>query len=123
MKNAYKSILELIGAGRYLSALTAVLPEENALYAGTVGLDGRPQVRRFSFAFEKGGALYFLMLKSERMYAELSKTPYLQICRYDAQADVLTRLSGKAVFTEDSAVIEGRPRRSSRTLRRERPAG
>ena len=88
--------------GTTLSFLRTFSP----LYAGTVGLDGRPQVRPADFAFEKEGAFYFLTLKSSRFYAELSKTPYLQLCNCDLEAGTVFRLSGKACFTEDEAIIE-----------------
>lgn len=70
-------------------------------------------MRPAAFAFEQDGALYFAALKSSRMYAELSKTPWAQFCVLDAERGVSLRLSGKAVFTEDEAVTaraaEARP--------------
>ena len=90
----------------YAGKAALCLKSGPALYAGTAGLDGRPQVRPAAFAFEQGGALYFLTLKSCRMYAELSKTPYVQFCMIDAESQLTFRLSGKVCFTEDVDLIE-----------------
>ncbi|MBR6428784.1 MAG: pyridoxamine 5'-phosphate oxidase family protein [Clostridia bacterium] len=102
----------LLGGKRYASAAELLL-KSGTVFAATVGLDGRPQVRPAAFAFEQDGALYFAALKSSRMYAELSKTPWAQFCVLDAERGVSFRLSGKAVFTEDEAVTaraaEARP--------------
>lgn len=95
----------LLGGKRYASAAELLL-KSGTVFAATVGLDGRPQVRPAAFAFEQDGALYFLTLKSSRMYAELSKTPWVQFGVFNAERAVSFRLSGKAVFTEDAAVIE-----------------
>jgi uncharacterized pyridoxamine 5'-phosphate oxidase family protein len=83
-----------------------ILNRFSPLYAGTVGLDGKPQVRPISFAGEANGALYFLTAKNCRMYAELSKTPYIGLCAYDSETETTFRLSGKVSFTEDEDVIE-----------------
>ena len=69
---------DLIEKKEYVNAAAAVLYDSSAVFAATVGLDGRPQVRRALFAFEQDGAFYFITRKSSRMYAELSKTPYVQ---------------------------------------------
>ncbi len=73
-------------------------------YAATVGLDGRPQVRPVSYLFSQNDALYFMTVKSSRMYAELSKTPYIQLCM--KESETVFRLSGKVCFTEESDIIE-----------------
>lgn len=54
-----------------LSAITELLERSAPVYAATVGLDGRPQLRPVCFLFEQDGALYF-----RRLYAELCKSPY-----------------------------------------------
>ncbi len=80
--------------------------ESCSAYAGTVGLDGRPQVRPASFLFAQNDALYFMTVKSSRMYAELCKTPYIQLCMEGRETQSVFRLSGKVCFTEDSEIIE-----------------
>ena len=89
-----------------LGTAVQILNRFSPLYAGTVGLDGKPQVRPVSFAGEADGALYFLTAKNCRMYAELSKTPYIGLCAFDAESETVFRLSGKVSFTEDDDVIE-----------------
>lgn len=90
------------GFGTAAKLLSGLAP----LFAATVGLDGRPQVRPVDFAFSRDGALYFLTMKCLRFYAELSKTPYIQVCAYDAETGTSLRLSGKVCFTEDAEVID-----------------
>ncbi len=82
-----------------------ILSGDHPLFAATVGLDGRPQIRTAAFAYEENGGLYFVTLKSGRMYAELSKTPYIQVCACEPETRTIFRLSGKVCFTEDPAVI------------------
>ncbi len=104
MDNA--TIKKLLDKKDYTGTTAAILKDAQSVYAATVGLDNRPQVRPAWFAYERGGALYFLTLKSSRMYAELSKTPYVQFCVPGGEAFETFRLSGKAVFTEDEALTE-----------------
>ncbi len=86
---------------------TAVRILESAdVYAATVGLDGRPQARPVSYLFTQNDALYFMTVKSSRMYAELSKTPYIQLCMKESETQSVFRLSGKVCFTEESEIIE-----------------
>lgn len=97
-----------------LPAIAELLAQAAPLYAGTVGLDGRPQLRPVCFLFQQDGALYFLTAKSRRLYAELCKTPCVQISAFDPQTETFLRISGKVCFTEDEALlrrgIEERPR-------------
>ena len=97
---------DLIEKKEYVSAAAAVLYDSSAVFAATVGLDGRPQVRRALFAFEQDGAFYFITLKSSRMYAELSKTPYVQFCTRNENDELTFRLSGKVCFTEEKTIID-----------------
>lgn len=75
------------------------------VYAATVGLDGRPQLRPVCSLSLQDGALYFLTAKSRRLYAELCKTPYVQISAFDPQTETFLRISGKVCFCEDEALI------------------
>lgn len=95
------------------SEIAALLERSGPVYAGTVGLDGRPQLRRVSFLLQREGALYFLTAKSRRLYAELCKTPYIQLCVSERETEGCLRVSGKVCFTEEKELI-------SRCLR-ERP--
>ncbi|MBR3382170.1 MAG: pyridoxamine 5'-phosphate oxidase family protein [Clostridia bacterium] len=103
MDGDLKNIIE---TGDAIRTAEQLLRGGDRLYAGTIGIDGRPQVRPASFAFVRDGALYFLTLKSSRMYAELSKTPFIQFCGRGGESGLSFRLSGKAVFTEDPEITE-----------------
>lgn len=87
------------------AAVIHALTQCSRILAGTVGLNGRPEVRPAAFLFEQDGALYFITTKSCRMYAELCKTPYVQLYLEDPETNKTLRISGKACFTEDDAVI------------------
>ena len=99
-------LTDLIEKKEYVNAAAAVLYDSSAVFAATVGLDGRPQVRRALFAFEQDGAFYFITRKSSRMYAELSKTPYVQFCVRNEKDELTFRLSGKVCFTEENTIID-----------------
>ena len=45
----------------------ALLARSAPVWAGTLGLNGRPQVRPIRFLFQQEGALYFLTAKSRRL--------------------------------------------------------
>ena len=88
-----------------VSAIAALLEQSGPVYAGTVGLDGRPQLRPVCFLFEQDGALYFLTAKSRRLYAELCKTPDIQLCVSERETETCLRITGKACFTEEKGLI------------------
>lgn len=88
-----------------LSAITELLERSAPVYAATVGLDGRPQLRPVCFLFQQDGALYFLTAKSRRLYAELCKSPNIQLCVSDHETETCLRISGKVCFTEDPDLI------------------
>jgi len=96
-----------------LTEIAALLERSAPVYAGTVGLDGRPQVRPLCFLFQQEGALYFLTAKNRRLYAELCKTPDISLCVSERESESCLRVSGKVCFTEEKELI-------SRCLR-ERP--
>ena len=89
-----------------LSAITELLERSAPVYAATVGLDGRPQLRPVCFLFQQDGALYFLTAKSRRLYAELCKSPDIQLCVSDPETETCLRISGKVCFTEDPDLIQ-----------------
>ncbi len=88
-----------------VSAAAQILERSAPVWAATVGLDGRPQLRRLAFLFARDGALYFLTAKNRRCYAELCKTPYLQISARDPETGEYLGLSGKVCFTEDEGLL------------------
>ena len=89
-----------------LAAAAQILEQFSPLFAATVGLDGRPQLRPADFSFAQNDALYFMTVKSSRFYAELCKTPYIQMCLAIPGTQTLFRLSGKACFIEDEDVLD-----------------
>ena len=88
-----------------LAEIAALLEQAAPVYAGTVGLDGRPQLRPVCFLFQRDGGLYFLTAKSRRFYAELCKTPYIQLCVSEPGTERCLRISGKVCFTEEEDLI------------------
>ena len=88
-----------------LPEIAALLERSAPVYAGTVGLDGRPQLRPVCFLFQQEGALYFLTAKNRRLYAELCKTPYIQLCVSERETEGCLRVSGKVCFTEEKELI------------------
>ena len=88
-----------------LSEIAALLEQSAPVYAGTVGLDGRPQVRPLCFLFQQEGALYFLTAKNRRLYAELCKTPEISLCVSERETESCLRVSGKVCFTEEKELI------------------
>lgn len=54
--------------------------KENPLqYCATVGLDGKPKVRPFQMMYREGGDLYYCTGAGKDVYAELLKSPFLEI--------------------------------------------
>ena len=117
---AAKSILRSNGGIPVKQLEKAVLPDgEDALgcaaqflersapvFAGAVGLDGRPQLRPVCFLSAEHDALYFLTAKNRRLYAELCKTPRVQLCAFDRETETVLRISGKVCFTEDEELLD-----------------
>ena len=89
-----------------LETAVRVLASDAPLFAGTTGLNGMPQVRPADFLFAQNNALYFLTMKSSRMYAELCKTPQLQLCAEEPDLRRVFRISGKACFTEEREILD-----------------
>lgn len=87
-------------------AMARLLAQLSPLYAATVGLDGRPQLRQAFFLLSQDGALYFLTAKNRRFYAELCKTPRIQLLAADPMTGESLCLSGKTCFTEDDALLD-----------------
>ena len=89
-----------------LETAVRILEHSAPLFAGTVGLDGRPQVRPADYLFTQNGALYFLTAKSSRFYAELCKTPFIQLCMTEPETQRIFRISGKVCFSEEPEIIK-----------------
>ena len=59
----------------------AVMESGLTLFAATVGLDGRPQVRPAGYMFEQNKALYFLTAKKQPLLCGTEQDPiYSGVC-------------------------------------------
>ncbi len=87
------------------AAAAAVLTRAEWVCVASIGLDGRPQARRVRLGFCEGGALWFCLKKSERLYAEISLKPLVRLCAWDAQTGTELRLSGSACFSEEKTIL------------------
>ena len=103
MKQADEAALDKENA---VQTAAGFLERCSPVLAGTVGLDGRPQIRPVPFLFAQNDALYFLTAKNRRLYAELCKTPYIQLHAYDRRTETGLRVAGKVCFTEDESLLE-----------------
>lgn len=102
----YGAFLQTLDLNDGLAASRLMLERFSPLFAGTIGLDNRPQVRPVEYLFEQNQALYFLTAKSSRLYAELCQTPYVQLCLTIPGTMAVFRLSGKVCFTEESEILD-----------------
>lgn len=66
----------------------------------TVGLDGKPKLRPFTFFFEKDGKLWFETSSTKQVYKELLDTPYIEFCASGPKMSWI-RLSGKVNFSDN----------------------
>lgn len=74
-------------------------------YLATVGLDGKPKVRPFQFMLEDSGKLYFCTSNEKKVYSEMQKQPFIELCASGKNFSWL-RLNGKVVFIQDFAIKE-----------------
>ncbi len=88
-----------------IEKILAFLGDEPVLYAATEGFDKRPNVHPAELCCVSEGALLFTAAKCDAFYGELSHHPLVKLCAYDRESGVVLNISGKAVFTEDKAVI------------------
>ncbi|WP_349764033.1 pyridoxamine 5'-phosphate oxidase family protein [Fusobacterium sp. SYSU M8D902] len=76
------------------------LTENPVQYLATVGVDGKAKCRPFMFCFEKDKKLWFCTSNKKKVYEEMSKNPFIEICISNASYSWL-RLSGKATFKNE----------------------
>ncbi len=72
-------------------------------YFATIGLDGKPKVRPFQFMFEADGKLWFCTSNEKRIYKELQKQPYIELCATGEKMSWL-RLEAKAIFCDNMKI-------------------
>lgn len=88
-----------------MNEVAAFLRANPLQYFSTVGLDGKPKVRPFQFMIEEGGRFYFCTSNKKKVFKEMQKQPYVEIC-VAAPDFAWLRLAGKVVFTQDLAIKE-----------------
>ena len=80
-------------------------------YLATVGLDGKPKVRPVQYMVLSEGKLWFCTNSEKAMYAELQKSPFVELCGSKLQEDEITtawiRFSAEAVFPEENGETRG----------------
>lgn len=76
------------------------LNENPVQYLATVGIDGKAKCRPFMFCFEKNKKLWFCTNNKKKVYEEMKKNPFIEICISNTNYTWL-RLNGKVVFKND----------------------
>lgn len=71
-------------------------------YCATIGLDGKPQVRPFQFMLERDGRYFFCTSSAKRVFQELRRQPYMQLCALYGTEWI--RFGGRAVFVDDHSI-------------------
>ena len=79
-------------------AIKFLLENTTGLLA-TIGVDGKPRLRPFTFFFEKENKLWFETSNEKNVYKELVANPHIEFCVLAPNMSWL-RLSGKAVFID-----------------------
>jgi uncharacterized pyridoxamine 5'-phosphate oxidase family protein len=83
-------------------------------YFATVDADNRPRVRPFGLALSYDGHLWFSTNSQKKVYAELEKNPYIEVCSYNSKDRAWVPVSGKVVLADEFAVKQ----KSSRLCRK-----
>jgi uncharacterized pyridoxamine 5'-phosphate oxidase family protein len=74
-------------------------------YLATVGRDGKAKCRPFMFCFEQEGRLWFCTNNTKDVYKDIQANPEVEIS-VSSPEYAWIRLSGKAVFENNTAVKE-----------------
>ncbi|AIN93671.1 pyridoxamine 5'-phosphate oxidase family protein [Treponema putidum] len=94
--------LSLKGIAEYLDGI-------GLQYMATIGLDGKPKVRPVQYMILRDDKLWFCTNKEKAMYAELQKSPFIDLCGSRLQKDEITtawiRFSAEVVFPVESEEI------------------
>lgn len=85
--------------------IAAYLDRTGLQYMATIGLDGKPKVRPVQYMILSGGKLWFCTNSEKAMYAELQKSPYIELCASKLEAEEMTtkwiRFQAEVVFEEN----------------------
>jgi uncharacterized pyridoxamine 5'-phosphate oxidase family protein len=86
--------------------VVAFLVASPAFHVATVDADGRPRNRPFNTTFEHNGHLFVWTASRKKVYAELEKTPFIEISSHKEATGEWVRVHGKVTFVDDLAGIE-----------------
>ncbi|UTY25046.1 pyridoxamine 5'-phosphate oxidase family protein [Treponema denticola] len=94
-----------------INDIAAYLDEIGLQYMATIGLDGKPKVRPVQYMILRDDKLWFCTNSEKAMYAELQKSPFMDLCGSRLQKDEITtawiRFSAEVVFPAESEEIRG----------------
>lgn len=94
-----------------INDIAAYLDEIGLQYMATIGLDGKPKVRPVQYMILRDDKLWFCTNSEKAMYAELQKSPFIDLCGSRLQKDEITtawiRFSAEVVFPTESEEIRG----------------
>ena len=94
-----------------INDIAAYLDEIGLQYMATIGLDGKPKVRLVQYMILRDDKLWFCTNSEKAMYAELQKSPFIDLCGSRLQKDEITtawiRFSAEVVFPAESEEIRG----------------
>lgn len=94
-----------------INDIAAYLDEIGLQYMATIGLDGKPKVRPVQYMILHDDKLWFCTNSEKAMYAELQKSPFIDLCGSRLQKDEITtawiRFSAEVVFPAESEEIRG----------------
>jgi len=82
-----------------MKEIVEFLHKSNIQYFATIGLDGKPKVRPFQFMFEEDGRLWFCTSNQKKIYTELMRHEYVELCTLGDNMAWL-RLEGRVVFSD-----------------------
>jgi uncharacterized pyridoxamine 5'-phosphate oxidase family protein len=86
-----------------IAAFIAATPD---FYFATVDADNRPRVRPFGLALSYNGHLWFCTNSQKKVYAELEKNPYFEVCSFNSKTGSWIRVSGKAILASDELAVK-----------------
>ena len=94
-----------------INDIAAYLDEIGLQYMATIGLDGKPKVRPVQYMILRDDKLWFCTNSEKAMYAELQKSPFIDVCGSRLQKDEITtawiRFSAEVVFPAEGEEIRG----------------
>ena len=73
-----------------INDIAAYLDEIGLQYMATIGLDGKPKVRPVQYMILRDDKLWFCTNSEKAMYAELQKSPFIDLCGSRLQKDEIT---------------------------------